>query len=395
MRLLHVRTNHVGGGVVERTVRPRRHRSEGIHERQHLPLRCVSKHRRCDSECATRQQSTESRMKIFALTRAKDDAQAIAAAAKATTAQQGADIRFIAGGTNLVDYMKLNVETPKTLIDINRLPLDKIEILPDGGLSIGAVARNSDLAFHPIVRKNYAVLSEAILSGASAQLRNMATTAGNLLQRTRCMYFRDTAMSCNKREPGSGCAAITGVNRSLAILGTSEHCIATNPSDMNVAMAALEATIHVRGTKGQRTIPIADFHVLPGNTPQRETVLEPGDLITHVTLPPPAPGSRSLYLKLRDRASYEFALASAAVVATVAGGKITRARVALGGVGTKPWRSTEAESELTGQPATQAVFQKAADAALRDAKPQSENGFKVELAKRCLVHALKLATQTA
>jgi xanthine dehydrogenase YagS FAD-binding subunit len=334
-------------------------------------------------------------MKTFELTRANDNAQAIAAAAKATTAQQGAEIRFIAGGTNMIDYMKLNVETPKTLIDINHLPLDKIDILPDGGLSIGAVVRNSDLAFHPIVRKNYAVLSEAILSGASPQLRNMATTAGNLLQRTRCMYFRDTAMPCNKREPGSGCAAITGVNRSLAILGTSEHCIATNPSDMNVATAALEATIHVRGTKGERSIPIADFHLLPGNTPQRETVLEPGDLITHVTLPPPAPGSRSLYLKLRDRASYEFALASAAVVITAANRKITRARIALGGVGTKPWRSTEAESELTGQPASEAVFRKAADAALRNAKPQSQNGFKVELAKRCLVHALKLATQNA
>jgi xanthine dehydrogenase YagS FAD-binding subunit len=202
-------------------------------------------------------------------------------------------------------------------------------------------------------------------------------------------------MPCNKREPGSGCAAITGINRSLAILGTSEHCIATNPSDMNVAMAALEATIHVRGTKGERSIPIADFHLLPGNTPQRETVLDPGDLITHVTLLPPAPGSRSLYLKLRDRASYEFALASAAVVVTVANGKITRARIALGGVGTKPWRSTEAERELTDQPVIQAVFQKAADAALHDAKPQSQNGFKVELAKRCLVHALKLATEVA
>ena len=334
-------------------------------------------------------------MKIFALTRAKDDAQAIAAAAKATTAQQGADIRFIAGGTNLVDYMKLNVETPKTLIDINHLPLDKIETLPDGGLTIGAMVRNSDLAYHQVVRKDYAVLSEAILSGATVQLRNMATTAGNLLQRTRCMYFRDTAMPCNKREPGSGCAAITGVNRTLAILGTSEHCIATNPSDMNVAMAALEATIHVRGTKGERTIPIADFHLLPGNTPERETVLEPGDLITHVTLPPPAPGNRSLYLKLRDRASYEFALASAAVVVTAEGGKITRARVALGGVGTKPWRSPEAEAELAGQTVTPAVFQKAADTALRDAKAQSQNGFKVELAKRCLVHALKLVTQTA
>jgi len=334
-------------------------------------------------------------MKTFQLTRATDSAQAIATAAKATTAQQGAEIRFIGGGTTLIDLMKLNVEQPQKLVDINRLPLDKIEALPDGGLTIGAVVRNSDLAYHPLVRKNYAVLSEAILSGASAQLRNMATTAGNLLQRTRCMYFRETSMPCNKREPGTGCAAIGGANRSLAILGTSEHCIATNPSDMNVAMAALEATIHVRGTKGERSIPIADFHVLPGKTPQRETVLEPGDLITHVTLPPPAPGSRSLYLKLRDRASYEFALASAAVVVTVANGKVTRARIALGGVGTKPWRSTEAESELTGQPATEDVFRKAAESALRGAKPQSENGFKVELAKRCLVHALKLATQTA
>ncbi|HEY4284351.1 MAG TPA: xanthine dehydrogenase family protein subunit M [Chthoniobacterales bacterium] len=332
-------------------------------------------------------------MKAFALTRPSDNAQAIASAAKATTAQQGAEIRFIAGGTTLLDLMKLNVEQPETLIDINRLPLDKIETLPDGGLTIGAMVRNSDLAYHPLVRKNYNVLSEAILSGASVQLRNMATTAGNLLQRTRCMYFRETNMPCNKREPGSGCAAITGVNRSLAILGTSEHCIATNPSDMNVAMVALEATIHVRGPKGERNIPIAEFHVLPGNTPQRETVLEPGDLITHVTLPSPAPGSRSLYLKLRDRASYEFALASAAVVITVANAKVTHVRIALGGVGTKPWRSTEAENELGDQPTTEEVFRKAADAALRDARPQSQNGFKIELAKRCLVHALKLATQ--
>ena len=334
-------------------------------------------------------------MKTFELTRANDNTQAVSAAANATTAQQGAEIRFIAGGTTLIDLMKLNVETPQKLIDVNHLPLGKIDNLPDGGLTIGAMVRNSDLAYHPVVRKNYAVLSEAILSGASAQLRNMATTAGNLLQRTRCMYFRDTATPCNKREPGSGCAAITGVNRSLAILGTSEHCIATNPSDMNVALAALEATIHIRGTKGERSVPIGDFHLVPGDTPHRETVLEPGDLITHVTLPPPAPGSRSLYLKLRDRASYEFALASAAIIVTVANGKLTRARIALGGVGTKPWRSTEAERELTDQLATPAVFQKAADAALRDAKPQSQNGFKVELAKRCLVHALKLATQNA
>jgi xanthine dehydrogenase YagS FAD-binding subunit len=334
-------------------------------------------------------------MKAFQLNRAKDNAQAIAAAAKAKTAQQGAEIRFIAGGTTLIDLMKLNVETPQSLVDVKRLALEKIEALPEGGLTIGATVRNSDLAHHPLVKKNYPVLSEAILNGATTQIRNMATTAGNLLQRTRCVYFRDTAMPCNKREPGSGCAAITGFNRSLAILGTSEHCIATNPSDMNVAMAALEAVIHVQGPKGERAIPIADFHLLPGNTPHRETVLEAGDLITHVTLPPPAPGSRSFYIKLRDRASYEFALASAAVVLTTSGGKITRARVALGGVGTKPWRSPEAEAELTNQSATDDVFRKAAEAALRNAKPQSQNGFKVELAKRCLVHALKTVTQTA
>ena len=334
-------------------------------------------------------------MKTFELTRAADNQQAIAAAAKSKTAQQGADVRFIAGGTTLIDLMKLNVETPQKLIDVNHLPLSKIENLPDGGLSIGAMVRNTELAHHPVVKKNYPVLSEALLSGATVQLRNMATTGGNLLQRTRCMYFRDTAMPCNKREPGSGCAAITGVNRGLAILGTSEHCIATNPSDMNVALAALEATIHISGPKDQRNVPIGDFHLLPGNTPHRETVLEAGDLITHVTLPPPAPGSRSLYLKLRDRASYEFALASAAVVITTSVGKITHARVALGGVGTKPWRSPEAETALTNQSATEDVFRKAADAALAGAKPQSQNGFKVELAKRCLVHALKLATQGA
>ena len=238
------------------------------------------------------------------------------------------------------------------------------------------------------------MLSQAILQGASAQLRNMATTAGNLLQRTRCVYFRDTAMPCNKREPGSGCPAINGFNRSLAVLGTSEHCIATNPSDMCVAMAALEATIHIEGPKGSRAVPIGEFHLLPGDTPDRETVLEPGDLITSVTLPAPVSGSKQVYLKLRDRASYEFALASAAVVITIAGGKVTRARVALGGVGTKPWRSPEAENALVGQPANEANFRKAAEAAMRDAKPQSENGFKIELAKRCLAHALQIAATT-
>jgi xanthine dehydrogenase YagS FAD-binding subunit len=234
-------------------------------------------------------------------------------------------------------------------------------------------------------------LSQAILNGASAQIRNMATVGGNLLQRTRCVYFRDTAMSCNKREPGSGCPAITGHNRTLAILGASEHCVATNPSDMCVALAALEATIHVQGPKGPRAIPFSDFHLLPGNTPHHETVLEPGDLITHVTLPPPIVGSKQLYLKLRDRASYEFALASAAVVLTIAGGRITRARIALGGVGTKPWRSPEADAALAGKPANDASFRQAAEAALRNAKPQSENKFKIELAKRCVTYALRTA----
>jgi len=331
-------------------------------------------------------------MHTFEFIRPKNPAEAIAVAGKAKTAQQGADIRFLAGGTTLIDLMKLNVETPAQLIDINRLGLDKIEATPGGGLKIGATVRNSDLAHHPTVRRDYSVLSQALLSGASAQLRNMATTAGNLLQRTRCVYFRDIAMPCNKREPGTGCSAITGTNRTLAILGASEQCIATNPSDMCVALATLEATIHVQGRKGSRMVPFADFHILPGNTPQRETMLEPGDLVTHVTLPPPVAESRQVYLKLRDRASYEFALASAAVVLSSAGGNVSRVRIALGGVGTKPWRSPEAEAVLVGQPASDATFRKAAEAALRDAKPQSENAFKVELAKRCLTHALRMAT---
>jgi xanthine dehydrogenase YagS FAD-binding subunit len=330
-------------------------------------------------------------MQIFEFIRPPDQAAAIATAAQSKTAQQGADVRFMGGGTTLIDLMKLNVETPDRVLDINRLPMDKIEAMPDGGLRIGATVRNSDLAYHPKVQKDYAVLSQAILNGASAQIRNMATVGGNLLQRTRCIYFRDTAMPCNKREPGSGCPAITGHNRTLAILGTSDHCIATNPSDMCVAMAALEATIHVQGPKGSRAIPFGDFHLLPGNTPHRETVLEPGDLITHVTLPPPIVGSKQLYLKLRDRASYEFALSSAAVVLTIASGSITRARIALGGVGTKPWRSPEAEAALTGKPANEATFRSAAEAALRNAKPQRENKFKIELAKRCLSYALRTA----
>jgi xanthine dehydrogenase YagS FAD-binding subunit len=331
-------------------------------------------------------------MHTFEFIRPADQAGAIATAAQSKTAQQGADVRFLGGGTTLIDLMKLNVETPARLVDINRLPLGKIEETRDGGLQIGATVRNSDLAHHPQVQRNYSVLSQAILQGASAQIRNMATTAGNLLQRTRCVYFRDTAMACNKREPGSGCPAITGHNRTLAILGASEHCIATNPSDMCVALAALEASVHIQGPKGSREIAFGDFHLLPGDTPYRETVLEPGDLITHVMLPPPITGSKQVYLKLRDRASYEFALASAAVVLTIVSGKITRARIALGGVGTKPWRSSEAETALTGKSATEETFRQAAEAALRNAKPQTENKFKIELAKRCVMHSLRMAT---
>ena len=306
--------------------------------------------------------------------------------------------KFIAGGTTIVDLMKLSVETPKTLVDINLLPLDKVEKLPDGGLRIGAMVRNSDLAWNSDVQKSYAVLSEAILSGASPQLRNMATTGGNLLQRTRCAYFREpTAGSpggygCNKRAPGTGCAALEGFNRTHAILGTSKHCIATHPSDMCVAMAALEAVIQVEGPKGKRTIAFADFHKLPGDTPNIENALEPGELITYVDLPKPVDGAKSTYLKLRDRASYEFALSSAAVVARVEGGHIRYIRVAMGGVGTKPWRSHEAEAALLGKTANATTFKIAAEAALAKAKPQKDNAFKVELAKRCLVRSLKTAT---
>ncbi len=332
-------------------------------------------------------------MQPFELITPKSVPEAVKAQASSPTAQQGARVRFIAGGTNLVDFMKLDVETPHQLVDINGLPLDRVETTPDGGLKIGALARNTDVAHDASVQAQYPVLSQAILSGASVQLRNMATTAGNLLQKTRCVYYRDTASACNKRQPGSGCSAIGGHNRMLAILGTSEHCIATNPSDQNVALAALEATIHVTGTKGDRAIPIADFYLLPGATPDRETVLEPGDLITHVTLPKLPAGNKSLYLKLRDRASYEFALASAAVVVKLSGGKIDFARVALGGVGTRPWRSPEAERALIGKSASEATFRAAAEAALKDARPQSQNGFKVELAKRCLSYALGQAAK--
>jgi xanthine dehydrogenase YagS FAD-binding subunit len=303
--------------------------------------------------------------------------------------------RFVAGGTTLIDLMKLDVETPQQLVDINLLPLDRIEASADGGLKIGALVRNSDLANHTDVKGRYTVLSEALLSGASPQLRNMATTGGNLLQRTRCYYFRDTAYACNKREPGSGCPALDGFNRIHAVLGGSEHCVATHPSDMAVAMMALEAVVHTQGAKGERAIALEEFYLTPGATPDKENVLEPGELITYVTLPPLSAGTKSHYLKLRDRAQYEFALASAAVVADVSGGRVKRVRIAMGGVGTKPWRSREAESVLEGKSADEKNFRAAAVAALGDAKPLRDNGFKIELARRAVVRALMVATGVA
>jgi xanthine dehydrogenase YagS FAD-binding subunit len=302
---------------------------------------------------------------------------------------------FIAGGTTLVDLMKLNVLQPASLVDINPLPLAQVEPLPGGGLRIGALVRNSDLAWNATVQSKYPVLSEALLSGASPQLRNMATTGGNLLQKTRCYYYRDTNYACNKRQPGSGCSAMDGFNRIHAVLGGSEHCVATHPSDMAVAMMALEATVHTSGGKGERDLALDEFYLVPGDTPDKENVLVPGEIITHVTLPALAAGTRSHYLKLRDRAQYEFALASAAVVIQVSSGQIARARIAFGGVGTKPWRSREAEKALEGHAVSPDTFQQAADAAMADAKPLKYNGFKIELAKRALVRTLQTATQTA
>ncbi|MDB6054625.1 MAG: FAD-binding molybdopterin dehydrogenase [Verrucomicrobiales bacterium] len=304
--------------------------------------------------------------------------------------QQNSSGKIIAGGTNLLDLMKLEIETPEQLIDINLLPMKKIEVLPDGALRIGALVRNSDLAYHPIVRKKYVVLSEALLSGASPQLRNMATVGGNLMQRTRCPYFYDTVFPCNKRVPGSGCAAMDGYNRSHAILGTSNQCIATHPSDMCVALSALDAVVRVSGLNGERTIPVVDFHLVPGESPDKETRLEKGEIITSVEIPAVAMGTKSRYLKVRDRASYEFALASAAVVLEMNGGTIQKAKIAFGGIATKPWRASQAEQALKGARLEEAAFQSAAAAALQEAKPRKFNGFKVELAKRTLIRALKI-----
>jgi xanthine dehydrogenase YagS FAD-binding subunit len=296
--------------------------------------------------------------------------------------------RYLAGGTTLIDLMKLDVEQPTQLIDITALPLADINELRDGTLRVGAMVRNSDLAHNAIVRRRYPVLSQALLAGASGQLRNMATTGGNLLQRTRCAYFRDTATPCNKREPGSGCAALNGHNRGHAVLGTSESCIATHPSDMAVALVALDAQVRVLGPAGERVIPLIDFHRLPGDHPEIETTLVRGELITAIDIPALPFASRSLYLKVRDRASYAFALASAAVAVDIQDGTMRDARIAFGGIGTKPWRSHEAEEALRGQPVGIASYRAAANAALRDAVPRHENAFKIELARRTLVRAL-------
>lgn len=299
---------------------------------------------------------------------------------------------FIAGGTNLLDLMKLEVMAPDRLVDINRLDLDGVERTAEGGLRIGALVRNSDLAADPSVRRDWPLLSRALLSGASGQLRNKATTAGNLLQRTRCPYFYDTAAACNKRAPGSGCDAIGGFNRSHAILGASEACIATHPSDMAVALRALDAAVEIEAPGGARkVVPLGEFYLLPGDTPQRETVLGAGELITAVVLPPPV-GGRHVYRKVRDRSSYAFALVSVAAATTVEDGRIARAAVAFGGLAPMPWRDPGVEAALVGAAPSEAVFERAADALLAEARGHGENDFKLPLARRALAATLREAT---
>jgi xanthine dehydrogenase YagS FAD-binding subunit len=326
-------------------------------------------------------------MKAFSYQRADSTKHAATAALKS-----GAKI--IAGGTNLLDLMKLQVETPSELVDINRLPLDKIEDTPEGGLRVGALVRNSDLAADSRVRQRYGVLSRALLAGASAQLRNKATTGGNLLQRTRCYYFYDVTKPCNKRNPGSGCAALAGFNRIHAILGTSEHCIATHPSDMAVAMRALDARVETVNGEGQtKVIPIAEFHRLPGKTPEIETSLKSGEIITAVTLPPPPPGVQ-VYRKVRDRASYAFALVSVAAIVDSARGRIRSARLAFGGLALKPWRAPLAEEKLADAAANTAAFNAAASAVLEGARGFGGNDFKIPLTRRTLHSVLTETTRT-
>ena len=323
----------------------------------------------------------------FQYARADDVADAVRRIAADPTA------KFIAGGTNLIDLMKKDVERPSRLIDISRLPLNTVVDTKGGGLRIGALVPNSDLAYHPLVEQRYPLLASAILAGASQQLRNMASTGGNLLQRTRCYYFYDTATPCNKREPGSGCSAIAGLNRMHAILGTSEACIATHPSDMCVVLAALDAKVHVTGPAGERVIAFSDFHRLPGSTPQIDTNLHPNEIVTAVELPAQGFAANYTYLKIRDRLSYAFALVSIAAALELEGENIKEARLALGGVAHKPWRDKAAEAMLRGQAAKEAVFTQAADLLLRDAKGYAHNSFKIDLARRGIVRALTQATR--
>lgn len=313
-----------------------------------------------------------------------------AVAAIATTE----NAKLLAGGTNLVDLMRADIEHPHTVVDVTALPLKEVTELPDGGLRVGALVRNSHLAAHPLVRTHYPMLTQAILMGASGQLRNMATVGGNLLQRTRCHYFYDTTAACNKRTPGAGCAALTGFTRNHAILGTSPHCIATHPSDMCVALAALDATVEVESARGQRRIPMSDFHVPPGTTPQVETTLAHDELITAVELPPLAVAKNSRYRKVRDRASYAFALISVAAALRVEDNQVTEIRLALGGVGTHPWRATKAEESLRNAPATDESFTAAAEAELARAQTQPDNEFKVELAHRTITATLRTLRDT-
>lgn len=311
--------------------------------------------------------------------------------AEAIAALSFPDARALAGGTNLVDLMKYDVARPSRVVDINRLPLKTIELAPDGGLNIGALVTNSDLAWDETVRQHFPLLSSAILAGASAQLRNAATTGGNLLQRTRCYYFYDPSTACNKREPGSGCSAIGGVNRIHAILGASDACIAVHPSDMCVALAALDASVQIDGADGKRTIPFAQFHRLPGSDPHLDNTMQPGDLITSLTVPPSDFGSNHTYLKVRDRLSYAFALVSVAAALRIKDGAIEGAHVALGGVAHKPWRNRAAEALLVGQTPQTSLFLKFADGVLCEAKGQGQNDFKIELARRMIVRALEQA----
>ncbi|MFE0030761.1 FAD binding domain-containing protein [[Kitasatospora] papulosa] len=321
-------------------------------------------------------------MKPFAYLRPASVAEAVRAGA----GHPGA--RFLGGGTNLVDLMKLGVESPGLLVDVSRLPLDRITRTDDGGLRIGATVRNSDLAAHPDVRGAYPALSQALLAGASGQLRNTATTGGNLLQRTRCPYFQDVSKPCNKRVPGSGCPAREGAHRDLAVLGHSQDCVATNPSDMAVALAALDATVQLHGPEGERTVPVTDFHRLPGDNPDQDTVIRPGELITEVVLPPPSDGAVSLYRKARDRASYAFALVSVAAVLSVRDGRVERVSLAFGGVAHRPWRARVAEDLLRGAPPAEDAFARAVDGELEAARPLRGNAFKVDLARRMAVGAL-------